>query len=781
MKSFNRTLIFFISLNTILLELLQMKYLNVVLNSTSGFLIITLALFMFSFSSATFSFWNKILKGGINPRLIFATTLMVATSAIQLSTLRYMANALTDYDIVQEWPLSLFILLFTSLPYYFSGLSLLNLLNRNWQIKDAFQKNYYFDMLGLLTAVFIPHFAVGWLGPEKIMALALMPLALLIGAATWLKRSEDNATAETPLLKSITRLCLLAVLSFNFYILFFTKAAEPMNAMVVKYKNRTPDYQFEYSHWDPIARLDVINFSASQTHSATNTSTMTGGTRYLFYDGGVIGTNIYPFDGNYESLKEKYPLAPKNYFLRRSTVAAHLLKESSGARVYLFGVGAGQELKAALMYNPKEVYANELVRSVLDINTGLYRDFNGGIFNDPRVHILPGDGRIQLNRTTDQFDIIQIFSNYLSANLASGLAPHMITYLLTEQSLAEYINRLAPEGILQINQLGYARVLELIQKEWIKTQPLSELKKHIYVIENKNRNDFLTTVLFKKSEFTPEDEKKLIWLYQTTQQAGEDYEFIEAPNKPLTANSFFYEQNALIRKSDPLSTTSYASDEKPFFTYNNQSLINSYGLNRTVYIAFVLILILASLIYQFLNRSRLIQKKALYFFYLISGVSFILIQYALAAKLTKFLNSPDLAYPLVLAAFAAANMAVVPLTQKIKKKHQGLFLISLLSISCAALLTPMLGYAVVNWSDFSIGLLAFTLVCMVSLLPAYTFPVMTHLIEEPTEFNIAWLSNGIGLLIGSLAVHGLTLAIGLSSLLLLGLIIFGISLILVQK
>lgn len=51
--------IFLISFCGIMLELLQMKYLTVILNSTSNFLILTLALFMYSLSSATLSFWNK--------------------------------------------------------------------------------------------------------------------------------------------------------------------------------------------------------------------------------------------------------------------------------------------------------------------------------------------------------------------------------------------------------------------------------------------------------------------------------------------------------------------------------------------------------------------------------------------------------------------------------------------------------------------------------------------------------------------------------------------------
>lgn len=731
-----------------------MKYLNVVLNSTSAFLIITLALFMLSLSSATHNFWQRRQAAVKGQLTTWSTALFCFLAAGQLFSIRQIANSMTDYSVAQQWPLSLLVLILISVPYYFAGLALLSLLNTSWNIKGLFQQNYIFDMLGLMTAVFVPHFFIAALGPEKIMALALLPLiALALFRSPW-----------------TARFVLAAALVLSLFILTTTDAAEPMDAMLVKYKKRVLPSQLEYSLWDPVARLDVVNYSEGESD-----------TKFLFYDGGSIGTNIYNFDGDYEDLKKNYPKNPKKYFLRRATVAAHLLKENSDSRAFLFGVGAGQELKAALMYGAKEVYANELVQSVLRLDTGLYSRHNGGIFNDPRVHLKPGDGRQQLAKTAGEFDIIQIFSNYLSSNLASGLAPHMITYLFTEQSIAEYMGRLAPEGILQVNQFGHNRVLNLIKTEWIKTRPFEELKKHIYVIQNKKNGDPLTTVLFKKSEFNAEDERRLNWLFKTTAlEQEEDYIFLESPITALTVDSFFHPLNAAAHTQDPLYSSEYATDEKPFFTYNYQSVINNYGLNQLTYLGFIFALMLTTSVYIFRRRPLLRQRPNLYVFYFISGLSFICIQYGLTAQISRFLNSPDLTFPLVLAAFAFSSIMVIPLMKKIKLSVTVVAAIWCIGVLCTLAMPLVLQEMTSVMTDSGICLTAFSVMSLISLLPALTFPVLSKLIRNEDEFNLVWLCNGVGLLVAGLMVHALTLWIGLTALLLTGLTLYLVSFFLIR-
>lgn len=763
MKNQGRALLFFISFNTVLLELLQMKYLNVILNSTSAFLIITLALFMLSLSSATASFWQRRLSFTPLQLTAWPTALFCGLAATQLFSLRQIANSLTDYTVAQQWPLSFFVLILISLPYYFSGLALLSLLNTGWSTQGHFQKNYIFDMLGVLAAVFAPHFLIESLGPEKIMALALMPLTGF--ALLWPSWKIRTAMASA--------------LAFNFFILFCTDVAEPMDAMLLKYKQHILPSQLEYSHWDPAARIDVVDYSNSATDRANSPAEAKDVTKYLFYDGGTIGTNIYYFDGNYEELKKNYPQDPKKYFLRRASVAVHLLKENSGARVYLFGVGAGQELKAALMYGAQEVYANELVRSVLRISTELYSQQNGGIFNDPRVHLLPGDGRLQLERTAGRFDIIQIFSNYLSANMTSGLAPHMITYLFTEESMGDYMQRLSDDGLLQINQIGPHRILNLIKANWIKNRPFEELKKHIYVIQNTNA-DAMTTILYKKSEFTAEDDKRLQWLFKTTSRADENYVFVETPFNPLTQNSFFHAQNNTAQQQNSFSSIKYATDEKPFFTYNEQSVINNYGLNQLTYLGYISTLVLSAALYLMRRRQLLKQRLNLYLFYFASGLSFICIQYALAAKVSRFLNSPDLTYPLVLAAFAFSNILAVPLSQKNNLSLRTVSAMWGFGVISIFLMPLLLQHFALSSPDTVVVFVAFMMMTAISFLPALTFPVLSRWVRNENEFNLLWLANGAGLLMAGLAVHALTLAIGLTAVLLTGLTLYLVSFFLVR-
>ena len=741
----NKPLIFLSSFSCALLQFLQMKYLNVVLDSTSGFLIITFALLFVSIGGGSIDFINSKLNFKPNKLIYYSQILFLFFASISLFLIRNITYIPDVISLSKEFSLSSIVLLTVAVPYFFIGVSLAGLLFPDLDRKFELG-GYAIDMFGIFAAGLLPLYFVPILGPERLMCCTLIIHSIVFGHYFIFKNK---------LLDSFLVIYVITLL-FNFYIAAFTASVEPMNTLVKKYKPNQSNSLLEYSTWDLNARIDIIDFNRN--------STAVSSIKYLFYDGGTIGTNIYNFDGDFEKLKLNFSDDPEKYFLRRGTVAAHYLKEKTGQKVFLFGVGAGQELKAALMYSPSNVVANELIPAVLKISRQQYAEYNGGIFNDPRVQISAGDGRLSLNRQKSKFDIIQIFSNYLSANMISGLSPFMPTYLFTEESIQEYIECLTPEGILQINQYNYFKIMYLIKSVWNKTNRSTDLKQHIFVIHNTINKDHLPTILFKNSAFTKEDYKKINELFKYKTASYEKYEFLENPFEEVT-NSVLKEK----KRNTTLNHTKAVSDDRPFFLYSGYSYFNSYRLNKTAYIFFNLVLLAICAFLIIKNKiSAEKQNVGRIILIFLSGFLYIFSQHALHSKLLKYLDIPALGYHLLILSFAISSILSVLLIKKISAysrttKLKILVLLGISSLTFLYFFDDIMKRISIEYFSLSFSFLTLIMMVFISIITAQLFPLLTATLNKAYEFRMAWLLNGIGVISGALSVNGFSYNLGLNT------------------
>ena len=69
-------------------------------------------------------------------------------------------------------------------------------------------------------------------------------------------------------------------------------------------------YKVEYTHWDPVAKIDVID---------------EGRWKQVQYDGGSQSSTIYPFDGNFEKLRSSLPDSTSGNFWNRGCTCILLI------------------------------------------------------------------------------------------------------------------------------------------------------------------------------------------------------------------------------------------------------------------------------------------------------------------------------------------------------------------------------------------------------------------------------------------------------------------------
>ena len=174
----------------------------------------------------------------------------------------------------------------------------------------------------------------------------------------------------------------------------------------------------------------------------------------------------------------------RQHFWTRGVLASHYLKRGTGADVSIFGTAAGQETKAALLFGAGRVDGVELVDAVVQLGKGRYSAFIGNIFRDPRVHNQVGEGRSYLRASSTKYDIIQIFSNHTSSNIAVGSGATTPVYLQTVDAYREYFEHLKQDGILHVNHHFYPRMIVMAARAW-KEAGHRDFQQHVIVFERR--------------------------------------------------------------------------------------------------------------------------------------------------------------------------------------------------------------------------------------------------------------------------------------------------------
>jgi hypothetical protein len=117
------------------------------------------------------------------------------------------------------------------------------------------------------------------------------------------------------------------------------------------------------------------------------------------------------------------------------------------ARVLIIGAGNGTDVAGALAHGATAVDAVEIDPRILDLGRELHPDRP---YADPRVRTIVDDGRAELRRTGQSYDLI-VFALTDSLTLSSRAANlRLESFLYTEEALASARDRLTPDGVVAI-------------------------------------------------------------------------------------------------------------------------------------------------------------------------------------------------------------------------------------------------------------------------------------------------------------------------------------------
>lgn len=553
----------------------------------------------------------------------------------------------------------------------------------------------------------------------------------------------------------------------------------------------------EFTVWDPVSRIDVLSGPMEKD---------------VAYDGGTQSTTIFPFDGDYRRLRTDVPGSILSSFWNRGVLASHYLMRDKGARVLVIGAGAGQEVKAALMYGASRVDAVEMVQSVLDLSRNRYSSYNGGIFRDPRVKLVHGEGRAFLRANDQSYDIIQIYSNHTTSSIASGSGAADTTYLLTVEAFEDYFRHLSIGGLLQVNHPIYPRLVTTAAKAW-RQLGRADFHRHVAVWQRDPHrfNDIKPAFLVKMTPWKPKEIEALNAFF--SEKGDEPVPWVVAED-PLHSDAGFLPAEFFTGDEDERLITSSirvtpATDDRPFFKFIRKGFgkvkpsrtggidsatagwLNSYvthSIPMDIIHLFLLtclsVVIAAACVGTLLirgGRSNTWSGKgfAVTYFPLL-GLGFIIIEVVFIQKFMKIIGYPVYAFSVVISALLLSAGIGSLFSARLRRHnaHSGVWAPFVLVIVYGVAL--LFGFDTLSdilmHAPMTIRLLtSFLLLMPLGFFLGMPFPLGINIIENKGRQAIAWAwgMNGLATVVGSLVASVISLFFGFNVALLCAFLCYG--------
>ena len=646
--------VFCIALASLLLELNLIRVFDVLWYPNMAYMIITLAVFSFGLAGVFLSI--KPIKA--SEGLWLTLSALTIAMAIWVALMQWALDRLPfDYTLLgtehgEGMAFNFFMIyIVICVPFFLTGLVLSVVFSH---YASQIRKLYFWDLIGaalgsVLLIPLLPH--IGAAGTMYVVAGLSIVSALCFSFGRNVVFSVVIGAVAVALIASpFTR---DQIDSFEPHM--HKRAFKPL----VKKIN-------EGTWWDPISKINVLNLEALGQKK-----------KWIAYDGGTQTSYYYPFDGDYQKLRDSLPGAAAAHFWNSYVAISHYLKADSDANVLIIGSAGGQELKAALTYNAKHVDAIELVGTVVALGKDIYADYTGNIMNDPRAVVQRGEGRSFLRQSQLTYDIIQIFSNHTSSSIAAGSGSMQSAYLQTVEAYKEYFSSLSEDGLLHINHHIYPKMVATAARAW-KEMGRGDFRKHVLVAELPGGRDDLPTFLVKMSPWTPEEVAKVKGYMSRFAYPVDPF---DADNSFLGDEFFVGELHQSVIDNAPYRIEE-PTDNKPFFNSLRVSLetLPKYDKDRHVNegvsellnsqkstgypvdimhliisagaaMFFALIFTIGPMIFAKSGREKWEGKKSFLLYFCCLGLGFIVFELVFIQIFMKLIGFPLYTYTIVLFTF----------------------------------------------------------------------------------------------------------------------------------
>ncbi len=465
-----------------------------------GSLVVSLALLGFGLASAVMCIGEKWFdthwRGAAATALVLFGPLTVGSN---LLVQQFPFNAIFIVsDPAQKWRLALNFVLYL-LPFlsgaFFLGIVFL-------KSRTAFGRVYFADLAGagLSGLVFLGSMYV--FPPENLI---VVPLALwLIACLAWFLRLKSTAGVVAALV------CAAIAFAGHFALppLLGLQKLAVSDYKGVAYARKFPDAHRVYENHSPFGELEL--YGSSYLHFAPGLSDNAAFNLPEVPENAYLGMYI---DGEGPSgVMRTLPADETAYFRFLPMYYPYVVKQAP--KTFVIQFGGGISTTVALRSGSQSVTVAEANPAVLDtfLNNPDIRQFTGDVLHDPRVTVIPYEGRLYLASTSNRFDVIDL-SLADSAGLSNpGGFAIVEKYAYTQEAMVDYMRALADGGVLSVTLWNKEEPPKSVLKLYATMVAAARLADPANVAQSffvSSSYLSTTTVLYKRGGFTADDIAKL--------------------------------------------------------------------------------------------------------------------------------------------------------------------------------------------------------------------------------------------------------------------------------
>ena len=747
-----------------------------------AFMVISLALLGSGASGSLLSVWPRLLGHPARWAAGFALSALGSYAILNLVPF-------DSYAIAWDRRQVLFLVLTflsAAVPFIFSGLAVGGLLAADARrLHHIYAANLAGSALG--SVVVLP--LLTWVGGEGALfvsaALALLAAALFGPPA----RRASAAIRIVSLVAGAALLVALAIARPGWALLRLSPYKALTQALLA------PGARHTLSEWGIQARVDVVESRSihsfpglSQNAPLAEPPLQTG----MTLDGDNLRplTALSPADDLARVLADNVPQAIARDL--RPEARRYLILEPGGGWSPLLALASG--VRSVTL-----VEANPLVVSVL---RNEYAGFTRNLYNDPRVQVAVIGPRTYVRRSTERFDVVLVDLSDSFHPVTSGAYSLSEDYRYTVEALGDYLDRLAPGGLLVLT-----RWLQMPPTESLRTLAAVEAAlrareavppaEHIAAFRSMRTMTFVVT----NEHFTPVDLAAIRAFV-----ASRGYDLVWLPtispdevnlHNRLPEPVYYRAFSALLEyPAGIIRTHEYdirpATDDRPFFFHyfrwqQTPQIVAMLGVmwqpfGGSGYLVLVALLALVVLLAAVLIFGPLLVQPAgrppvpaplpvrlrTLIYFLMLGLAFLFVEVPLAQRFILFVGQPVTALAVVLFAvllFSGLGSLTAP-RWPLRR--------ALTALVAVALLTPLalrgLFVLALGWPLAVRVILSILSLAPLGLLMGVPFARGTALIERVTPGLIpwAWAINGSASVISGVLAVMAALSWGFTTVLWLG-------------
>ena len=250
-----------------------------------------------------------------------------------------------------------------------------------------------------------------------------------------------------------------------------------------------------FDRWNATGRIEIFSYQLPEETPARYP--------FLFYaqDSGA-GSMLVHWDGRDRSLD--FPSAAN----RGSHVARLCTQWLYGQgyfkkrrKVMIIGLGGGPDLQCALYQRAESVDAVEINPDSIRAVRTVFDGWLGGIGSDERVRFHNRDGRSFAHSSHGaEYDLIQMTGADTKHGLASGALALSENHLYTREAFVDYLESLAPDGVLSIVRFGELDGFRLANTAAAALRDVGQAQPHRNIVVY--RQGELAGVVVRRTPFT---------------------------------------------------------------------------------------------------------------------------------------------------------------------------------------------------------------------------------------------------------------------------------------